>query len=207
MSAFALIVADPPWSYKNFSDAAHGAAVSAYDTMRYDEIAAIPVASWAAETCVLALWGTWPKLEEAVQLVWDWGFEFKTGFPWVKTLPQKGEIRRGIGFWVQGASEFVLIGTKGEPERQKTAPQIGLLCGSERQFYAPRLEHSKKPEDLQSWLEARFAGPRLELFARRERPGWTTWGRDTGFVLSAEGVKAVEAPAEALPLFDGKVRS
>jgi hypothetical protein len=39
--------------------------------------------------------------------------------------------------------------------------------------------HSRKPEAVQDALERLFPdGPRLELFARRPRFGWTVWGNE-----------------------------
>lgn len=203
--SYAVIVADPPWAYKNFADTAHGAAIAVYDTMPYEAIAAIPVASFAAPDCVLAMWGTWPKLDEGIDLMRAWGFDFVTGFPWVKTSPTSREIYTGIGFWKQSVSELVLIGRRGEPKRHADrVPGLGFLVGEPRQFYCPRGEHSKKPEEIQDWLEREFPGPYLELFARRERPGWSTWGNELGFVLSEKGVEKVpvKVEVEPMPLFD-----
>lgn len=43
--------------------------------------------------------------------------------------------------------------------------------------FAPNLKHSAKPEDLQDSLDIMFPqGTRLELFARRHRPGWVCLG-------------------------------
>ena len=41
-----------------------------------------------------------------------------------------------------------------------------------------RGKHSAKPEAFQDMVEAVSPGPRLELFARRARPGWTVWGNE-----------------------------
>ena len=41
---------------------------------------------------------------------------------------------------------------------------------------APRREHSRKPDEQYERIEALCPGPRLELFARHRRPGWTAWG-------------------------------
>lgn len=200
-----MILADPPWSYQNWSDAAHGAARSSFKTMTYVQIRAVPVSGWAhPHGCILALWATWPKLDEAMRLLNAWGFDYVTGCPWVKTSPTSGEIRCGVGFWFQSTSEVVLFGRRGSVKRndlgnlgkrglfvrgRPTSASRGLICGSQRQFYAPRASrHSQKPEDVQDYLEARFPGPRLELFARRERRGWTCWGLDTGWRLSKDGV-------------------
>lgn len=43
----------------------------------------------------------------------------------------------------------------------------------------PNLRHSAKPEDLQNSLDTMFpSGDRLELFARRHRPGWVCLGNE-----------------------------
>jgi N6-adenosine-specific RNA methylase IME4 len=48
---------------------------------------------------------------------------------------------------------------------------------------SPRLEHSRKPDNVFEALERLF-GPvrRLELFARRSRPGWEVWGNEIPLV-------------------------
>jgi len=38
--------------------------------------------------------------------------------------------------------------------------------------------HSEKPEAVAEALEDLAAGPRIELFARRYRLGWSTWGNE-----------------------------
>ena len=42
---------------------------------------------------------------------------------------------------------------------------------------APKTEHSAKPDAVQERIEAMYPTARkLELFARRRRPGWDVWG-------------------------------
>lgn len=36
-------------------------------------------------------------------------------------------------------------------------------------------EHSRKPDEIFPIIEACSPGPRLELFARGIRPGWSVW--------------------------------
>ena len=43
---------------------------------------------------------------------------------------------------------------------------------------APVGEHSAKPDKAYERIERLLAGPYLELFARAERTGWTTWGNE-----------------------------
>jgi len=44
-------------------------------------------------------------------------------------------------------------------------------------------EHSRKPDEQYELIEACSPGPRLELFARGERPKWSVWGNqaDDGY--------------------------
>jgi N6-adenosine-specific RNA methylase IME4 len=180
-------LADPPWHYRNFTDAVHGAASSAYATMDTRSIAEIPAAMWAEDDAVLALWGTWPLLPDALAVMAAWGFAFVTGCPWVKTSPSSGEIRTGIGFWWQSASELLLIGRRGRPTISRF-PILAYLEGEPRAFYAPRgREHSRKPPGVHEWLERKAPGPRLELFATQAREGWTCWGDSLGQTLSPHG--------------------
>jgi N6-adenosine-specific RNA methylase IME4 len=42
---------------------------------------------------------------------------------------------------------------------------------------APRREHSRKPDELYAIIERAYPElPKIELFARHARPGWTAWG-------------------------------
>lgn len=141
---YGVILADVPWDYENWTDAVHGAAESAIVTMTTDDIAAIPVASFAEDNAVLAMWATWPKLPDAMRVIEAWGFRYMTGVPWVKTLPPAQaflfpdanhdpiHVRRGIGFWFQSTSELLLLAVRGKVTPGRTA-QIGLLTGDLRQ--------------------------------------------------------------------------
>lgn len=201
---YGVILADPPWEYRNCGGAAlRGAAAHHYDTMHDSVIAKIPVASWAAEDCVLACWATWPKLREAMGVVEAWGFDYVTAIPWIKVVPSSGEIRRGVGFWAMSASEVLLIARIGDPKRLNVnggeGKPIGLLVGEDLIFYAPIREHSSKPLEVHEWLEDTLHGPNLELFARVATPGWTCWGRELGVELTSDGRRPCEIPVVETP--------
>jgi N6-adenosine-specific RNA methylase IME4 len=198
---FRVILADCPWKLANFGNAKHGAARAIYRCMETEDIAAIPVDRWAADESVLLLWALWPKLEDAFFVARAWGFEeYVTGWPWVKVTPSKGELVTGIGFWVQHATEILLVFRVGSPRRRPDPPRcIGLLEAEPRTFYAPRAgrKHSKKPLELHEWIEATLPSPRLELFARAHRPGWLCYGLELGTELGPWGVREVAKPVTA----------
>ena len=89
---YKLIYADPPWTFATFSDKGKGRSAEAhYDCMSVKDIAALPVASWAAEDAVLLLWATDPLLDKALEIVRAWGFAYKTvGFYWAKLNKSSG---------------------------------------------------------------------------------------------------------------------
>ena len=164
---YGVIVADPPWSYRNKGTA--GSAASQYSEMSVDEICSMPVSKLSKKDSVLFLWGTWPLLPECYKVMKAWGFEYKSGFPWIK-LSESFTLQGAIGFWVLGVSEYVLIGVRGNAKPPDPSERyLGII--------APNLKHSKKPKSVHDIAET-LPGPRLELFAREARIGWTCFGNE-----------------------------
>lgn len=194
---FKVIIADPPWSYNNYKKAANGAPQ--YKTMQYADMKALPVQKWAEDDCLLCMWTTWPLLPQGVNLVKDWGFEYVTGWPWIKTVPSSGEINTGVGFWNMSCSEILLIARKGNVSPPKVSKHLGLMHDESVIFYSPATrKHSRKPENLHEWVEVNYKGPYLELFATQQRKDWTCWGLDLGYELTPEGVISHEDGCKVL---------
>jgi len=80
----------------------------------------------------------------------------------------------GMGRLFRQAHEICLIGTSDNKIYKE------LKNKSQRSVsFAPNLRHSVKPENLQDSLETMFpTGSKLELFARRHRPGWICLGKE-----------------------------
>lgn len=178
---FPTILADPNWGYQNFGAKKHGAARGHYAGSRVSDMQRIPVARFARKNAILLLWATFPKLDEAIDVMRAWGFELITAVPWVKTVPKQGELAKGIGFWTQSSAELLLICRRGNAKAPKYGDEAkpdGLICGQQRVFYARRGAHSRKPLSLIEWIEAYLPGPLLELYARGSRPGWTCIGHE-----------------------------
>jgi N6-adenosine-specific RNA methylase IME4 len=52
--------------------------------------------------------------------------------------------------------------------------------------------HSRKPTEMYEIIEQCSPGPYIELFARRSRAGWTSWGNEVDEPLPTEsGVLAL----------------
>jgi N6-adenosine-specific RNA methylase IME4 len=169
---FSVIYADPPWSFHTYSGKGkERSAERHYDTMSLDDIKALPIASLAAEDCALFLWGVCPEVPGALDVIRAWGFEFKTkAFTWIKLNASGNGLFTGMGYWTRANSEDVWLAVRGNPQR--------LDMGVHQVIQAPIGEHSEKPEETRTRIERLLAGPYLELFARAQRPGWTTWGNE-----------------------------
>lgn len=163
---FACILADPPWEYNNRG---RGAACREYNVMSIDKLKEIEVNKLASENSVLFMWTTFPQIENALELFKAWGFEYKTGAAWHK-LTKTFKTYFGTGFYFRSASELLLLGIKGHPKlkTRDTRNIIQAVC----------LGHSIKPDIQYNIIESMFDGPYLEIFARRNRKGWTTVGNE-----------------------------
>lgn len=169
--AFRCIYADPPWQYGN--QATRASTDNHYPTLTVDEICALPVADLAGDDAHLHLWTTNAFLFDAKRVIEAWGFEYKSCFVWCK--PQMG-----IGNYWRVSHEFLLFGVRG------SLPFVDRGCMS--WLEAPRSSHSRKPESVRALVERASPGPRIELFARRSAPGWTSWGNEVAPTLFVEGV-------------------
>jgi len=167
---YKIILADPPWKYE-FSRS-HSRAINDYKTLERKEICDFKIKDIADDNSVLLIWITFPKLDWAFDVIESWGFKYKTvAFVWIKTNPKTGGVFKGIGRWVQGNAELVLLATKGKPKRiSKSISQI---------IMAKRANHSKKPDIVRDKIiELMGDLPRIELFARYKAKGWDAWGNE-----------------------------
>src|SRR5262249_53701782 len=121
-AGYSVIYADPPWNFRTWSAKGTGrGAVSHYDCLSFEALAALPVSQLAAPDCALFLWATDPMLPRAFELIRAWGFEYKTvGFYWVK-LNAKAKTAdsyfTGLGYWTRANPEQCLLATRGSPKR------------------------------------------------------------------------------------------
>ena len=140
--------------------------------MSIEELCALPVSEIAEKDCALFLWATFPQLKAALKLIKAWGFQYKTvAFVWLKTNRKADTWFYGLGFWTRGNAEICLLATKGHPKRQ--AANIHQLIVS------PVEAHSKKPDAAREKITALMGDlPKIELFARKESPGWDIWGNE-----------------------------
>ena len=168
---YSTIVADPPWDVKRGAPQGRPAGVQLaseplpYPTMTLDEIAALPVKDKAHDDAHLYIWTINKYIEQTYAIARAWGFTPSTMLYWFKE--PKGI---GLGGTYALCVEPILFCRRGTLAAKKR---------SDRNWWTwPRGAHSKKPEAFQTMVEGISPGPYLELFARRKRPNWTTWGNE-----------------------------
>lgn len=171
-AAHRVILIDPPWLYKARSPKGEGrSAQHHYRCMPLEEICDLPVRSLAERHCWLWLWATAPMLPHALQAMAAWGFTYSTQVVWVKTS-KSGKPWAGTGKVLRGTHEPFIIAKRGSPRVAKAIPSTIL---------APRLRHSEKPNEAYTLAERLFGeGPRADVFSRKHRPGWESWGDEAG---------------------------
>lgn len=198
-----VVLADPGWL---FGDKLPGGGRGALKHYRCDSLA--DICNWLpdliavgtvppiADDAVLFLWRVAAMQREALAVVRAWGFDDPTSdVPWVKTSRDVSDddaaalldgltesdvgpiLRMGMGRTVRNCHETLLLCRRGKPVR-KSASERSVI-------FAPRTQHSAKPEKVQDMIERLYSGPYVELNARRQRPGWLCIGDELAEEQSA----------------------
>lgn len=174
---FKTIVVDPPWEYgiwgKNsgrgcrgdFSGRKDVVIPIPYKTMSIEEIKSLNINKISANNCELYVWVTQRYLPKIFDIIRGWGFKYCQTLTWCKKP-------RGLG---QGGvycptTEFLILARKGKMPKVRRIDSTWFLTKR------PHNSHSTKPEFFQDMIEKVSNTPRLEMFARRKRMGWTVWG-------------------------------
>ncbi len=158
-----IILADPPWKYEH-CEANNREIENHYETMTLEGIRKLNVN--AKKDCILFLWATAPKLEEALSVMNIWGFNYRTCAVWDKEVI-------GMGYWFRVQHELLLVGVKGSPKCPPESERISSIIKSKR------TKHSAKPDCLSEWIERAYPGSsKVEMFCRKPRPGWAWHGNE-----------------------------
>lgn len=172
---FGTILADPPWQFTNRTGkmAPEHRRLARYSTMSLDDICSLPVSEVADEPSHLYLWVPNALLPEGLKVMQAWGFTYKSNIVWHKVRKDGGSDGRGVGFYFRNVTELILFGVRGKKARTLDLGrrQVNLLATRKR-------EHSRKPDEQYEMIEGCSWGPRLELFSRGARDGWTVWGNE-----------------------------
>ena len=172
MKKYEIIYTDPPWQYDSSDNLGEKSLLNKddnfhYPTMPLEEIKKIDVPALSADNCLLFMWVVNPMLDDGIELLKHWGFDFATvGFVWYKQ-------KVNPGYYTMSSIEMVIIGKKGKIPEPRGARNI-------KQFLSlPRGKHSQKPILVRDRIEQMFPTQnKLEMFARETAPGWDVWGNE-----------------------------
>lgn len=168
---YATIVADPPWEITKrlgVGGRRKRATEVPYDMMTVDAICALEIP--AANDAHLFLWCTRRVFREGIgaKVARAWGFEPCGEVIWGLRNPGMGAA------FLANDHEPVLIARRGS--LPFTDERIGGVHFWKQTYTNGGKCHSAKPEAFLDFVERVSPAPRLELFARRARFGWDTWG-------------------------------
>ena len=171
-----IIYADPPWTFKTWSDKGKGkSAEQHYDCMTMEDIKNLSVQDICEEDAVCIMWVTFPLLKDGIETLEAWGFEYKTvAFNWVKRNKKANSWFVGMGYYTRSNAEIAILGTRGKVLKRANhnVPQV---CDDRIR------EHSRKPDIIRQRIIDLFGDiSRIELFCRDAPQGWDTWGDETG---------------------------
>ena len=191
---YQIIYADPAWSYYNDSTAKQdcttvkGMRRPPYQVMSSNEIKKLPIKEIADDNAILFIWTTDYHLAKCIEVITAWGFEYKTvGFVWAKKN-KKGEQVCFMGaYTMKSGVELCLLATKG-----KDAHKLVKKHNVRAYIESPRLEHSKKPDEIRDRIVELMGDlPRVELFARQKVDGWDAMGFDIDGKSIQESIKLI----------------
>ena len=175
MKKYQIIYADPPWSYYNDSNAkpdcttVKGMRRPPYAVMSSANIKGLKVKDISAENCILFIWTTDYHLEKCLEVIKEWGFQYKTiGFVWNKKCCFMG------AYTMKSGIELCLLATKGKGVHKLVKKHnVRSLIESARQ------KHSVKPIAVRNKIVELMGDlSRIELFAREKTTGWDVWGNE-----------------------------
>lgn len=197
-AAFAVGYADPPWEQEAWSDETGQDRGLMYPPMPLDEIKALCAGDDSPFTpdAILFLWVPTNRLDDGIDVLKAWGFDFVSAITWDK-------VHIGLGRWVRDRTEHLLIGKRG------AFP--GLLPGSQPHslHVEVKAEHSRKPVWFAEEIDRLFPDMRkLELFQRKASLAdgdvrlnglWDFWGFEAGDAAAGKAVASlpqkIAAPA------------
>lgn len=170
---YRTIVADPPWDYGKDAgrwlpvggDCSERRAIP-YPPMSVADIAGLPIDALAEDDACLWMWTTNQHLPQSFGIVSAWGFDYRQTITWAKTNPAPFG-----GSVCANAAEYLLFARRGRPT-------VGRWPGGSVITTPLTGEHSRKPDVFLDLIESVSPAPRLEMFARRQRLGWDTWGNE-----------------------------
>lgn len=173
MDNFKVIVADPPWPYRDRLTGNAG-AVSRYildslEDIKNYELPPLQDDAW------LFLWRPAQFGKEVYEVLEAWGFRFKAELIWLKRT-KTGKLFYGEGRTLRVCHEVCIVASRGKPY---FLDKRGNLARSTNAYIRTVLDgfytgHSIKPDEFYNLVETFSDGPYLDFSSTRQppRPNW-----------------------------------
>ena len=178
---FACVLSDPPWPERGGGQSKRGADRH-YPVVPCREIPDLIRSSGLhtpAEHAHHWMWTTDNYLREALWVLETLGWRYVRTAVWVKAGGEAeladGAQQIGLGQYLRGSHELLLFAVRGKGADPSVRTEDRTRSSV---IYGRRTKHSRKPETAYELIEAVSRGPRVEFFARLERPGWVSWGNE-----------------------------
>ncbi len=166
--SFQVICADPPWKFGDSLPGPKRGASKHYECLSVRELESFELPS-VADDALLFLWRVAAMPDEALRVCRAWGFKPKSELVWIKTT-KAGKRAFGMGHYTRHCHETCIIATRGRGLRLIADHGIRSV------FDAPVARHSEKPDAFYEIVRELTTGSRCEIFARRQRPGFVSFG-------------------------------
>ena len=165
---FQIVACDPPWRFGDTLPGPGRGAAKHYETLTVDQLKAFALPPIGGDA-LLFLWRVAAMQQEALDVIKAWGFTQKSEIVWVKKTVT-GQRHMGMGRYVRFEHETCLIATRGRG--------IDLIRNHaiRSTFEAPMGPHSEKPDRFYEIVRELTTGRRCEMFARRRRAGFVSFG-------------------------------
>lgn len=162
---FRCIVIDPPWPVEKIEREVRPKQKRQldYPTMTLEQIESLSVPEKAVDGCHIYLWVTHRFLPDGLRIFEKWGANYECLMTWVKPTGMTPYS------WMYD-TEHVIFGRIGSLELQKKGLRLSMQESVKR--------HSQKPDIFYERVIQASPEPRLELFARKKREGFTVWGNE-----------------------------
>lgn len=165
---------------------------------------------------ILALWVPSAILGFGLDLMKVWGFIPKQSYIWVKQRKQKildedliKQVKQSYKDFKAGVSLATILTNYKVNLQDSISFYMGRLFRNTHEIcliginnnkiykslqdksqrtvcFSENLKHSAKPENLQDSLDKMFSGPKIEIFARRQRPNWICLGNEVPMSLKED---------------------
>lgn len=147
-----------------------------YTTMTTKNISNLPIRNLCTDNAICFMWATFPKITEALNVIKEWGFTYKTAaFIWIKQNKNKDSLYMGMGAYTRANAEICLLGIS----KKTKATEIVKSHAVRQVIISRKEEHSKKPDEIRQRIVTLLGDiPRIELFARQQVQGWDCWGNE-----------------------------